>query len=137
MESLRKLLESKGVKATVQRLAILEYIADNRKHPTADQVYREMVKRMPMLSKTTVYNTLNKLAESGLLVPLAITGTEIHFDSITGSHHHFLCEICGGITDIDIACPVCGKGAVEGNRVREIHGYFKGTCRKCLKSNSK
>jgi Fe2+ or Zn2+ uptake regulation protein len=130
---LKHLLESKGVKATVQRLEILEYIADNKKHPTADQVYREMVKRMPMLSKTTVYNTLNKLTETGLLIPLAITGTEIRFDSTLESHHHFLCDKCGVIMDIDIKCPVCGRGTVNGNKVREIHGYFKGTCRKCLK----
>ena len=129
----KKLLESKGIKPTVQRLEIMEYVSENKNHPTADQVYRELVKRIPVLSKTTVYNTLNKLAETGLLTPLAITGSEVRFDSLRDSHHHFLCDKCGAIIDLDIKCPHCEKEKIEGHLIKGIHGHFKGICKNCLR----
>lgn len=127
------MLVSRKVKPTFQRLVIMEYLLNNKTHPTADKVYSDMVKKIPTLSKTTVYNTLNTLTDEGLVVQIGITGTEARFDSTLENHHHFLCEKCGKIIDIDIKCPNCRTESMEGHHIREIHGYFKGTCRNCLK----
>jgi len=129
---LKDQLLSKGVKPTLQRMEILAYLVQTKGHLTADEVYRALVKRMPMLSKTTVYNTLNALAEADLAVAISITGSETRFDSTLENHHHFLCERCGKILDIAIACPNCGRDRIEGNLIKEIHGYFKGICKECL-----
>jgi Fe2+ or Zn2+ uptake regulation protein len=88
----RELLAAKGIKPTHQRLEILRYLEQHRNHPTADMIYQDLVQAMPTMSKTTVYNTLNSFAESGIVRPVTITGTEVRFDLKTACHHHFLCE---------------------------------------------
>lgn len=137
LNKLKKQLESKSIKPTYQRLRILEYMNENIKnHPTVEMVYEELLKNIPTISLTTVYNTLNALLEKGLVSAVTITGTEIRYDFNTSSHHHFLCKECGRIMDIDVKCPFAnGKGKyVCGHRVDEVHGYFKGICQDCSKS---
>ena len=92
-----------------------------------------IAKRIPTISKTTVYNTVNLFLESGLIHAVTITGTKIRYDINSQNHHHFLCKKCGKIIDIDVECPFA-KGRVEeiyGNKIEEIHGYFKGVCKEC------
>ena len=81
MEKVKKLLESKGIRPTYQRLKILKYLEDNKEHPTVDIIYEVMKKDIPTISKTTVYNTLNSLIENGVALPIIITGKETRFDS--------------------------------------------------------
>lgn len=128
------LLVSRKVKPTFQRLVILEYLLNNINHPTADKIYGDMVKKLPTLSKTTVYNTLKKLTQEGLVVQIGITGTEARFDSTLENHHHFLCEKCGAIFDVKVNCPNCELDSIHGHKIKEIQGYFKGICSNCLKS---
>jgi hypothetical protein len=46
-------------------------------------------------------------------------------------HHHFICEKCGTIIDIDISCPNLNKTLIQGHHIKKVEGYFKGICRKC------
>jgi Fur family peroxide stress response transcriptional regulator len=135
MKSSKELLISKGVKPTFQRLKIYKYLHDNKKHPTVDEIYRVLVKDIPTMSKTTVYNTLNMLVKKGLISAVNITGTEVRFDGEMTGHHHFLCEKCGRVIDIAIECPVCNEKEIQGHKITELHGYFKGVCGSCRKKN--
>jgi Fe2+ or Zn2+ uptake regulation protein len=140
MEGLKTLLKEKGIKPTYQRLKILEFLNDNlNDHPTVEMVYEELVKEIPTLSLTTVYNTLNNFLEKGLVLGVTITGTEVRYDFNTDYHHHFLCKECGQIIDIDLKCPYAEgkKRIISGHRIDEIHGYFKGVCRDCSKNLKK
>jgi Fe2+ or Zn2+ uptake regulation protein len=135
IETLKNILKEKGIKPTYQRLKILDYMSQNiRNHPTVDMIYAELAKEIPTISMTTVYNTLSTFIEKGLVCGVTITGTEVRYDFNTESHHHFLCKKCGQIKDIDIPCSLAAKKGelVDGHRLEEIHGYFKGTCRDCL-----
>jgi len=135
IETIKSTLKEKGIKPTYQRLKILDYMSQNiRNHPTVEMIYAELVKEIPTISMTTVYNTLNTFIEKGLVCGVTITGTEVRYDFNTESHHHFLCKKCGQIKDIDIPCSLAAKKGelVDGHRLEEIHGYFKGTCRDCL-----
>jgi len=127
-------LSSNGIKPTYQRMRILKFLHQNRTHPTADTIYRELLKDIPTISRTTVYNTLKKLNDRGMVAMLTITGNEARFDSETAPHHHFLCEKCGAIIDIDVRCPLADKMSVGGHTIKEIHGYFKGVCSRCVAS---
>lgn len=129
---LKKLLSSKGIKPTHQRLKILKYIQESGKHPTVDKIYQALVREMPTISKTTVYNTLKAFLEKEIVLPVTITGTEVHFDYNTVPHHHLLCEKCGTIFDVDVLCPHMHKREIGGHRIKELHGYFKGICADCL-----
>lgn len=66
------ILTNHGVKPSVQRLAVMDYLVENHTHPTADEIYSALHKQMPTLSKTTVYNTLKLLTEQGAAIQLTI-----------------------------------------------------------------
>jgi Fe2+ or Zn2+ uptake regulation protein len=134
MEKLKKIIESKGLRPTFQRLTILEYLDLHvRQHPTAEMIYEALIKKIPTISVTTVYNTLGAFLEKGIIAAETITGTEIRYDFAPRPHQHFLCLKCGRIYDIDIKCPFGNdsKDAIDGHKIYEIHGYFKGVCRVC------
>jgi len=128
-----ELLKKNSMKVTPQRLAILKYLDENRTHPTVDEIYSKLKKKNPSLSKTTVYNSLEALKEHGIIQCINISGSESRYDFRNDMHHHFLCRECGNIIDIDIKCPNIGKMMESGHKVEEVHGYFKGVCKKCLK----
>jgi len=141
LEKFVKLLREKNLKVTPQRLAILKYLEKNKTHPTADQIYKELKKKNPSLSKTTVYNSLDILRQNEIIKSLTICGSEHRYDFDHGTHHHFLCTKCGMIYDIDYKCPNIEniRQLIEssGHHIDEIHGYFKGICKICIKKENK
>ena len=80
----------------------------------------------------TFYNTLNIFKEKGLLSHITITANEKRFDLNTKWHHHFLCEKCGLIYDLEINCPHSDEEMMCGHLIKERHGYFRGICKECL-----
>ena len=133
LEKYVTILKQNQLKITPQRLAIMKYLDENRTHPTADRIYTDLKEKNPALSKTTVYNSVETLKEHGIIQSLTISGSELRYDFGNKMHHHFLCKKCGTIIDIDIECPNIGKMLESGHKVEEVHGYFKGICKKCLK----
>jgi len=132
MDQYVRILREKGLKITPQRLMILKYLDENRTHPDADTIYNDLKKTNPSLSRTTVYNTLDVPRDKKIILELTISKTETRYDFCTDPHHHFLCKHCGYIIDVDIKCPHQEKPMVDGHKVEEIHGYFKGVCKTCL-----
>jgi Fe2+ or Zn2+ uptake regulation protein len=128
-----KLLKDNAIKITPQRLEILRYMDEHHTHPTADNIYSALKTKSPSLSKTTVYNSLETLKKHRLIQSITISGSESRYDIFKGLHHHFLCESCGTIIDIEIACPNVNKIVKGGHHVDEVHGYFKGICKTCMK----
>lgn len=122
-----------GIKPSVQRLAIVDYLIANRIHPTADEIYNALYMEIPTLSKTTVYNTLKLFTEQGAVVILVIDEKNIRFDIDTSRHAHFLCLGCGCIYDIPVenmeAIQLEGVGELT---ITETHLYYKGFCKKCI-----
>ncbi len=133
MERLKDVLIAKGLKPTYQRLKILEYLDKHlNSHPTVEMIHDAVARKVPTISVTTVYNTLNTFIEKNLVSAVTITGTELHYDCVTTPHHHFLCKKCLRIFDVEIKCPIVEKNHVGGHQIDEIHGYLKGTCKECL-----
>ncbi|MGA2089970.1 MAG: transcriptional repressor [Endomicrobiales bacterium] len=135
-EQLSDQLQWYHIKPTYQRLKILEYLAAKRIHPTAGHIYRDLVKHIPTMSKTTVYNTLKSFVGKGIVAPVMIAGTETRFEYARKPHPHFFCENCCSIMDIDIDCPPVLKKTVAGHTIKEQHSYFKGICASCRKKES-
>lgn len=137
-DELKSIIAAKGLKPTHQRIIILDYLQANRKrHLTAEQIYEALSKRAPTLSLTTVYNTLGSFAEAGLVSAITITGTETRYERASTQHHHLLCKQCGRIIDIDITCPNAQRKSIKGYKIDEVHGYFKGICKRCLQKQRK
>lgn len=133
MKSFDRLLEF-HIKPSVQRMAIMDYLINNRTHPAVDEIYNAISPSIPTLSKTTVYNTLKLFAEQGAVQMLTIDERNVCFDVDTSPHPHFLCKKCGKIYDLfapelNMEVKAC---EVDGHRISEIHYYYKGTCKNCL-----
>lgn len=133
----KELLQTSGLKPTYQRLRILEYLEKHKNHPTVEMMYKDLVREIPTISRTTIYNTLNSFLEKGIIDSITITGTETRYEYKIPPHHHFLCTRCGQVIDIDIKCPYVEKEEFDGHRIKEIHGYFKGVCKDCLRKRDK
>ncbi len=132
MDEFVQLLKKHDLKVTPQRLEILKYLAKIKTHPTANMIYSALKKRNPSLSKTTIYNSLDKLYQHKIIHLLTISTSEMRYDFNVKPHHHFLCRICGTIIDIDVDCPYLEKMLKGQHKIEEVHGYFKGVCKDCL-----
>ena len=61
-EAYQRLVE-KGIRPSLQRIAIMDWLIKHPTHPTIEDVYKGLAESIPTLSKTTVYNTLRMLSE--------------------------------------------------------------------------
>lgn len=126
-------LLSFGIKPSVQRIAIMDYLLTHRTHPAIDEIYLALCEDIPTLSKTTVYNTLKLFVEHGAAQMLTIDEKNTCYDADIEFHAHFLCKKCGKIFDLPSSVGPTKVTAMqdEGFKVDEIHQYFKGFCPSC------
>lgn len=98
--NLIELLRERGIQPSAQRVAVAQYILFTDQHPSADRVWARVRSRFPMISRATVYNTLNLFAEKRLVRELHLSPDSVVFDANTDAHHHFIDEETGRIYDI-------------------------------------
>ena len=94
------ILESLIIKYTNQRVAILNYLRDNLNHPTAEEIYKEIQKKLPRITKATVYKNLKILSQEGLIREVDTRGVS-RFEGKIQPHHHLICKKCGKISDFE------------------------------------
>lgn len=125
-------LRQHGIRPSLQRIAVMDYLLTHRTHPTADEIYSALAPTIPTLSKTTVYNTLSLFAAQGVAVHITIDPRGSRFDGDTTAHGHFLCTRCGALHDIffDTAPELPQVG--DGHRATNAQIYYKGICACCL-----
>lgn len=126
-------LSAYGIKPSVQRMAVLDYLRMHRTHPTADEIYSALVRDMPTLSKTTVYNTLRLLVESGAVRQLSLDEHGASFDADLRPHAHFLCRCCGAVVDLPCTgtCGLEGVNLPEGFVCEQSNVTLRGLCAAC------
>jgi Fur family peroxide stress response transcriptional regulator len=123
-----------GLKITPQRTAIFEELLKAKDHPTADDIYKRIVKRIPNISFDTVNRTLSTFAEIGLTTVVEGYGQAKRYDPDLGAHHHFRCVRCACIVDFqnkaydDLAVPaeIGERFTVTGKKV-----VLEGLCGRC------
>lgn len=125
----------RGIRPSMQRLAIMDYLINHPIHPTIDDVYQALSNKVPTLSRTTVYNTLRMLSENQAAQMITIDEHRVCYDGNVESHVHFYCKKCGKIIDLfgEQAPKLEGERTVEGNIIQEEQLYYKGICAKCAK----
>ena len=135
-QALQYLVE-KGIKPSVQRVAVMEYLMTHKTHPTADEIFSALYPRIPTLSRTTVYNTLNRLAEQGAILSLDIDQKKTRYDGDTFFHGHFLCRKCGKIEDVPVGDSQCVMRTLPRNaQVSDVQLLYKGLCSECCRSEN-
>ena len=95
------LLEQHGIQPSAHRVAVGEYVLMTDEHPSADRVWAAVRERFPMISRATVYNTLNLFVEKKLLRELHLAPDSVVFDPNMDRHHHLIDEDTGKIHDIE------------------------------------
>jgi len=93
-------LASHGIHPSAQRVAVAEYALRTTDHPSADVVWAEVRAGFPLVSRATVYNTLNLFVAKGLLRALVLAEGKVVFDPNVEPHHHFIDEESGTIHDV-------------------------------------
>ena len=123
-----------GIKYTNQRVEILNFLQGNLTHPTVEDVYEGVKKKLTRISKATVYQNLKFLANKGLIQEVNIKGVSRFEPNIT-PHHHIICKNCGSIVDFeskdltDFSLEIIKKK--KEFKIESTNTNFFGICNKC------
>jgi Fur family transcriptional regulator, peroxide stress response regulator len=131
-DAIKRSLEAGGLRCTPQRYAVMAFLMEQESHPTAAELFEAVNRVDPRSSRATTYNTLRSLVQAGLVREVAVEGRAARFDATGLRHHHFICDRCGNVEDIewyDVPKPAADS---LGKRVlRECELIFRGLCTRC------
>jgi len=131
-ESIRKSLEASGLRCTPQRYAVMAFLMERNSHPTAAEIFEAVNRVDPRCSRATTYNNLRDLVQAGLVREVAVEGRAARFDVKGMRHHHFICDRCGNVEDIEwYNVPKPAARAIGKRVLRECELIFRGLCTKC------
>lgn len=134
LNNFTRIARERGYKLTPQRLAVFKTIVLRKDHPRADDIYRQVKKKYPMISLATVYKTLDVLKNIGLVSELGYREEGCRYDGNVSLHANIVCLKCKNINDlgIDSLSKIEGLVAAKsghtniGSRI-EFYGY----CSEC------
>ena len=124
-----------ALRTTKQRTAVSAVLADAEGFASAQDLHAKLRERGERVGLTTVYRTLQGLADAGEVDVMRPPGGEhLYRRCSQGHHHHLVCRVCGRAVEVE-------GPAVESwaERVAGQHGYrdvshtleIFGTCPEC------
>ncbi len=119
---------------TRQRMVILEELRKTVSHPTADELYATVRRRLSRISLGTVYRNLDLLAETGQILKLESAGAMRRFDGNPAPHRHVRCVRCGRVADVPCGpgdAPDISRLAVDGFHITGARVEYDGVCEAC------
>jgi Fe2+ or Zn2+ uptake regulation protein len=136
-EAIRESLEAGGLRCTPQRYAVMAFLVEHSGHPTAAEIFEGVNRLDPRSSRATTYNNLRDLVQAGLVREVAVEGRAARFDAKEMRHHHFVCDGCGSVEDMEWYDVPRPAPASLGKRVlRESELIFRGLCAQCAPRRS-
>ena len=131
-EGIKRTLEGSGLRCTPQRYAVMAFLMEQNRHPTAAEIFEAVNRLDPRSSRATTYNNLRDLVQAGLVREVAIEGRSARFDAKGMAHYHFVCDRCGHVEDMEwYQVPGPGSGALGKRILRECELIFRGLCAQC------
>src|SRR5947209_15983920 len=98
---IKRSFEACGLRCTPQRYAVMAYLIGHHRHPTAAEIFEAVNLLDPRSSRATTYNNLRDLVQAGLVREVAVEGRAARFDVKGTQHHHFICDRCGSVEDME------------------------------------
>ena len=136
-DTIKRSLAASGLRSTPQRYAVMAFLMEQTGHPTAAEIFEAVNRVDPRSSRATIYNNLRDLVHVGLVREVAVEGRAARFDAKGLRHHHFICDHCGNVEDVDWYDVPRPAAASLGKRVlRECELIFRGLCGKCAPRHS-
>ncbi len=129
-------MEKAKTRVTKQRRLIFDELKISKSHPTADELYRTIRKRIPRISLGTIYRNLDYLIKAGLARRLKTGAGQARFDAEMSGHNHIQCRNCGRLDDILVPEFRIDTSMVKADGYL-IEGYqlvFLGLCNNCRKN---
>ena len=131
-EAIKQCLEASGLRCTPQRYAVMAFLMEDHRHPTAAEIFEAVNRADPRSSRATTYNNLRDLVQAGLVREVAVEGRAARFDAKGLLHHHFICDRCGNVEDIEwYDVPKPATQSLGKRIVRDCELIFRGLCAKC------
>ena len=131
-EAIKRSLKGGGLRCTPQRFAVMAFLTKHNMHPTAAEIFEGVNRMDPRSSRATTYNNLRDLVQAGLVREVAVEGRAARFDAKGTRHHHFVCDRCGNVEDIDWCdVPKPASGSLGKRILRESELIFRGLCEQC------
>jgi len=124
------------LRMTHQREIILAELKKTKTHPTADELYARVKKRLPRISLATVYRNLEILSAAGMIRKLEISGRQKRFDWELSDHNHIYCVQCHRVDNIELEKTDTLPVQADLHKGYEITGCrieFYGVCPSCQK----
>ncbi len=135
VDSTHELIKQAGLMVTPQRVAILEVLMEEGTgHPSPEWVYRQVSERFPHLSLATVYNTLDRFEEVGLIRKVNPLFGVARYDVKSEPHLHAVCTSCGEIRDVpwnEELVVQTAKSGIEAFQVQSVSVHLLGLCDAC------
>jgi Fur family peroxide stress response transcriptional regulator len=134
MERFVQACRQHGMKVTHQRMEVFRELAGTEEHPDAEALYQSVRRRVPAISRDTVYRTLASLEEQGIVRKAEILFNKARYDANMDCHHHFVCTECGLVRDFysdalnELPIP---KTVTSLGRVESTHVQLRGVCSAC------
>ena len=125
------------MRMTRQRQVILEELGKVTSHPTADEVYQMVRRRLPRISLGTIYRNLDILSQKGVILRLSSGGPQRRFDATVEPHYHIVCEECGRTDDLPIPLNTRLDHLARKACKYKVRGHtlvFCGVCPECRQS---
>ena len=136
----RELCHAHGLALTHQRQVIYETLVAMPGHPSPEEVYERVRKKVPAISLATVYKTIHTFVDSGLVREVSLHHGSLRVDHNMSSHHHLVCKSCKAITDIDESAfaPLQFKQRLpQGFQFERFAVDVLGLCPKCAAKSQK
>ncbi len=135
-EAFEKYLRNGNYRITPERFTILDTIMESEGHFDADELYISLKQSGKKVSRATVYNTLELLLDSGLVLKFRYGENQSRYEKIHGRahHHHLICLSCGEIIEFtNEKFQKLATEACEKNKFKPSTTSFQvyGTCERC------
>lgn len=124
-------LREANISPSYTRVLIFDYLKTNHNHPNVDEIYKALSKKLPTLSKTTVYNVLKLFIEKDIARKVTISSSEDKYELAYEDHSHFKCEICNKLYDIPLVKTEYNIETLEGFKVNNKEVLLSGICKNC------
>jgi Fur family peroxide stress response transcriptional regulator len=97
----RQLCADRGLTATHQRQVLYEIMQTMPGHPSPEEVYARIKKRIPAISLATVYKNIHLFVERGVLKEVSMHHGSLRLELNRHPHHHMVCSHCKAIADLE------------------------------------